>query len=380
MLLVLRTIDRSAFYQQHQKFSRKLCLPNLTLFSRLVSLLSYVVIERVISPNMLTWITYRKISCLRCWIFKLNLLHNYLSNRKQRVRINDSFSEFFNVLLGVPRGSILGPLLFNTFINDLLLFERNSELCNFANDNTLYAVRPSVEYVKSLLSDDVKNVLYWFKVNQMVANPAKFQVMFLGTKDTNIEFLLENISIVSCEFVKLLGICIDKGLNFKHPRYAPKPLRRLKRSGEFVHFSHSKSLSRYIMLIFLSAFKYCLLIWMNFIKGNNRLIWKAHHKAWKLSTKTKEEIFKALHGLSPKFISEIFVPNFSGYDLRSGNQLTLPRTRTVSFGMRSLNFRGSLIWNRLPKSVKDSYSLNIFKYSIVAVSYTHLTLPTICSV
>ena len=108
------------------------------------------------------------------------------------------------------------PLLFNIFINDLLLFERNSELCNFADDNTLYAVGPSVEYVKSLLSDDVKDVLYWFKVNQMIANPAKFQVMFLGTKDNNIEFLLENISIVSCEFVKLLGICIDKELNFKH--------------------------------------------------------------------------------------------------------------------------------------------------------------------
>jgi len=70
---------------------------------------------------------------------------------------------------------------------------------------------------QSLLSDDVKDVLYWFKDNQMVAaNPAKYEVMFLGTKDTNIEFLLENTSIVSCKFVKLLRICINKELNFKH--------------------------------------------------------------------------------------------------------------------------------------------------------------------
>jgi len=69
---------------------------------------------------------------------------------------------------------------------------------------------------QSLLSDDVKDVLYWFKDNQMVAaNPAKYEVMFLGTKDTNIEFLLENTSIVSCKFVKLLRICINKELNFK---------------------------------------------------------------------------------------------------------------------------------------------------------------------
>jgi len=104
------------------------------------------------------------------------------------------------------------------------------------------------------------------KLIKWVTNPAKFQVMFLGTKDKNIEFLSENTSIVSCEFVKLLGICIDKGLNFKHhtSRYAPKPLRRLKHSGEF---SHSKPLSCYIMLILNIIFKYCPLIWMNFIKG-----------------------------------------------------------------------------------------------------------------
>ena len=67
----------------------------------------------------------------------LNFLYSYLSNRKQRVRIGSSLSEWLLIVLGVPQGSILGPILFNIFINDLLLFIDESKICNFADDNTL---------------------------------------------------------------------------------------------------------------------------------------------------------------------------------------------------------------------------------------------------
>ena len=83
--------------------------------------------------------------------FSLSFLLDFLSNRKQRVRINDSFSDFVCIILGVPQGSILGPLLFNIFLNDLILFERESDLCNFADDNTLYAFGSSVFQVTATL-------------------------------------------------------------------------------------------------------------------------------------------------------------------------------------------------------------------------------------
>ena len=79
----------------------------------------------------------------------LNLLHSYLSNRKQRVKVNNCFNDWVNVIDGIPKGSVLGPLLSNIFINDVFLAMGDNDLSNFVDDNTLYKSCDCLSQAKS---------------------------------------------------------------------------------------------------------------------------------------------------------------------------------------------------------------------------------------
>ena len=124
-----------------------------------------------------------------------------------RVRVESTFSEWLNVLLGVPQGSILGPLLFNIFVNDLFLCDLVSFIANYADDNTWYAMG------HGKLENDVPIIVDWFRINRMVVNPDKF--LLLGCqKDKKCTFVIDNNTIISTDCVKLLGVDIDNQLNF----------------------------------------------------------------------------------------------------------------------------------------------------------------------
>ena len=145
----------------------------------------------------------------------LQLIYNYLKNRQHRVKIGSTVSEWLEIIIGVPQGSILGPLLFNIFINDIFLFVNDALICNFADDNTLYACDNTVDIVARKLESDMTNILSWFQANSMSANSSKFQLMFLGLK-RNINLCLEinGKILLPSKSVKLLGVEIDNKLNF----------------------------------------------------------------------------------------------------------------------------------------------------------------------
>ena len=112
----------------------------------------------------------------------VSLLQSYLSNRKQQIKVNGILSSWADIQKGVPQGSILGPLLFNVFINDIFYFVKKSSLYNYADDNTLLFSNPDHGSLISTLESESQLLIDWFKVNKMQANPDKFQVIAVGKK------------------------------------------------------------------------------------------------------------------------------------------------------------------------------------------------------
>jgi hypothetical protein len=145
----------------------------------------------------------------------VSLLESYLSNRKQQIKINSIPSSWAVTQKGVPQGSILDPLLFNVFINDIFYFVKKGTLYNYADDNTLSYGYPDFNVLTSVIKSQMF-LLNWFKVNKMQANPDKFQVLAVEKKtfDKNMKICKQNSTLSCEETVKLLGIEIDYQLNF----------------------------------------------------------------------------------------------------------------------------------------------------------------------
>ena len=144
----------------------------------------------------------------------LKLMLSYLTNRKQRVKINDTYSSWSKIVFGVPQRSIFGPLLFNIFRSDLFPFLPNFDIANYADDNTPYSANNDIVAMLSNLKLQSNILNKWFKDNFMKANPGKYHLLLSATEETN-TLNIEDVCINSSKCEKLLGVNIDSNLTFE---------------------------------------------------------------------------------------------------------------------------------------------------------------------
>ena len=324
----------------------------------------------------------------------LKLIHSYLKDRHQRVKINSEYSSWKEILDGVPQGSVLGPLLFNIYINDLFLFVENSEICNYADDNTLSVSDKSIDTIISKLESDIKILNSWFNENGMILNGEKCQFMLIGSPRTlqspTKKINIAGNTITESKTGKLLGITFDNQLTMNEQikylcKNASSKLYALARISHYLDDHKRKILMKSFII---SQFNYCPIIWMHCQRKCNNLINRIHERALRIAyndfvsdfkTLLRNddsvtihqrniqalliEIYKTQNNLNPTFMKEIFCQKELSYLTRKQN-LIYPNPHTVSYGLESFGYQATKLWRKLPYDVQQSKNLTTFKKEI----------------
>ena len=180
LLPIISKIFERVLFEQIEKFSEKILSPKLWGFRKghstkhaLLNLLKNLqkTLDKFGIIGTVLMDLSKSYDCLSqdLFIVKLvaygfehsatSLISDYLSKRYQRIKIGSVFSSFLEILRGVPQGSILGPILFNIFINDLIFFIQETEVCNFADDTTIYSCSLNYKETAHKLSNGTHIVL-----------------------------------------------------------------------------------------------------------------------------------------------------------------------------------------------------------------------------
>ena len=115
---------------------------------------------------------------------------------------------------GVPQGSLLGPLLFNMFMNDLAFAIRDCRLISYADDTKLHLSRQDPQAVEDGLNLDLTNTIQWFQQSGMIANPDKYQALVLGNAAYDFDIKYEEKPIPVSSEIQLPGVTLDNKLKF----------------------------------------------------------------------------------------------------------------------------------------------------------------------
>ena len=331
---------------------------------------------------------------------------SYLCDRKQFVSINGFQSDLSEIKCGVPQGSVLGPLLFLIYINDLHLAIKSCKIHHFADDTNLLHFNDSIKKLNKDINYDLKQLVHWLNANKISLNVGKTELVLFKPKkkkiDYDLKLKLNGKKLVQTSSVKYLGIKIDSNLNWKEQQnsIAIKINKATAILSKMRHYVNHNTLKMVYYSIFESHTNYANIVWGQNIDSSNRLfliqkkVLRIMHftdrishsdplfsasKIIKIYDKVSIDncvfISKSLSNDLPSIFGNwfIFSSFFHDHSLRSSKLgiLKIPSFKTRSHGRMSFRINSIYTWNNLQRVLKDKliFSLKPNKVKTILRNY-----------
>ena len=331
----------------------------------------------------------------------LEWFKSYLSNRTQFVTYNGISSASKTVKCGVPQGSILGPLLFLIYINDLANICHHTLPYLFADDTNLFKSGTDLSSMQKDINVELVGICEWLKVNKLSLNVGKTKFMLFTKKRKythNIDIKIEGQSIAETENTKFLGVIIDRQLNWKAhiSHIAGKVSRGIGILIKAKYLLNKDALISLYYSFVYSYITYCCHVWGNAYPTNLRRLIVLQKKAVRIITNVKAKahtaplfaqlnfvkvadinkylvgkfMYRYHHGKVPDIFNDMFVYNYDVhlYRTRTANSMHVPRVRS-NLGKSGIQYNGTIIWNKILDqniSLKSDYTFNkMFKQCII---------------
>ena len=315
---------------------------------------------------------------------------SFLTNRQQHVTVLGKKSHKRTIIHGVPQGSVLGPLLFLIYINDLHKSIKSSEVYHFADDTSLIQTNTSLKKLNKNINHDLKLLCEWLRANKISLNSGKTELILFRPKqktiNKNLNFRISGQKLHPQTSVKYLGVQIDEHLTFHtHLKTLVQKLSRaVGMLAKVRHYVPQDTLKNIYFAIFNSDLIYGSQVW---IHGHSALLEKIQilqNKALRvINFKTNRESANQLYKQSnivkisdnTTILNCLFVHDhqngilpdaFNNFikrneDVHSHNtristkKKVVPTNRTLTYGIKSVTTRCTSDWNRMQKLTKKDF-------------------------
>ena len=329
---------------------------------------------------------------------------SYLRERSHNTVVNGIKSNSKNSVCGIPQGSILGPLLFIMYINDLPLCTSQINVSMYADDTALYAMSRDIDELIDIMNKELVKVRDWLIRNKLSLNVSKTEFMLMGTrprlaavKDREVDVNINGEKLKQVHSCKHLGVIVDESLTWHEQvcSIKKKVLPGLYMLRKCKGLLPAKTLSLLYKSIIAPHMDYCDTIWATCNVNDFDMIQKLQNRAAKIITGAKwldsssqalldlnwdnikerckyhdsVTMYKIMHNHSAPYLRDRFNLRINErYELRGFQILDIPKPK-INYKKRSFSYRGALSWNAMAKNLKVARNVKHFKYRYNQVNH-----------